>query len=284
MELKTLNVNTIPMKWFEQGQGYPVVLVHGIPTSPTLWRYVVPLIPNARSIVWEMVGYGSSRVQGRGRDISVAKQAQYLADFLDEIGITRAIFAGHDLGGGVIQILAIRRPELFAGLMLTNSISYDSWPIPSVKSLRSFSSILKRLPSVFLKPILKTMFIRGHRSLLEGEEAMSVHWPLYASRFGMDAFIRQIRSLEVQDTLTISNRLTELNVPARIVWGEADPFQKIEYGERLASDLNAKLHRIPEGKHFTPEDHPEEIAKALQELLSEVCSSQNNPSKEGEFQ
>lgn len=45
-------------------------------------------------------------------------------------------------------------------------------------------------------------------------------------------------------------------LPARVVWGAADQFQKLHYGERLARDLDAPLRRIDGGKHFTPEDHP----------------------------
>jgi len=128
------------------------------------------------------------------------------------------------------------------------------------------------------------MFIRGHETSAQAEEAMRTHYPLYASRFGPDAFVRQIRSLDVHDTLAVADRLPELNVPARIVWGEADPFQKLEYGEQLAFDLGATLHRIPAGKHFTPEDHPDAVAQALRELLAEVPLIQAlglNPSSEG---
>ena len=284
MQSHTLNVNNIRMTWFEQGEGFPVVLVHGIPTSPALWRHVVPKLPDARCIAWEMIGYGGSRVQGRGRDISVAKQADYLADFLDAMGISHAILGGHDLGGGVIQILVARRPDLCSGLMLTNSISYDSWPIAGVKGLRAIGGLLRRLPPAALQPVFKMMFIRGHETSAQAEEAMRTHYPLYASRFGPDAFVRQIRSLDVHDTLAVADRLPELNVPARIVWGEADPFQKLEYGEQLAFDLGATLHRIPAGKHFTPEDHPDAVAQALRELLAEVPLIQAlglNPSSEG---
>ncbi len=40
-----------------------------------------------------------------------------------------------DLGGGVVHIAAVRRRELVAGILLTNAIGYDSWPIPSVKMM-----------------------------------------------------------------------------------------------------------------------------------------------------
>lgn len=105
------------------------------------------------------------------------------------IDVDRPVLVGHDLGGGVAQITAVQRPERFAGLLLTNAISYD---------------------------------------------------------------------------------LPDLGISVRIVWGEADQFQKLEYGERLARDLRAPLRRIPGGKHFTPEDHPAVIAEEIEALLDSV--------------
>lgn len=52
------------------------------------------------------------------------------------------------------------------------------------------------------------------------------------------------------------------------LWGDADRFQKVHYGERLGAGLGTELTRIAGGKHFTPEDHPKEIAEAINELAS----------------
>ena len=49
--------------------------------------------------------------------------------------------------------------------------------------------------------------------------------------------------------------------------GSPDQFQKLEYRERLAADLGTTLTRIEGGKHFTPEDHPDVVAAAINELL-----------------
>ncbi len=97
---RTAFVQGVQMRWLEHGQGYPVVLVHGIPTSPELWRRVLPRLRGARALAWEMVGYGASIPEGKGRDISVARQADYLAAWLRQLGIDRAVLVGHDLGGG----------------------------------------------------------------------------------------------------------------------------------------------------------------------------------------
>ena len=101
------------IRWEERGEGRPAVFVHGIPTSPRLWRHVISRVQDARCLAWEMVGYGGSIREGWDRDISVGRQADYLAAWMREVGLgSGAVVVGHDLGGGVAQILAARHPEL----------------------------------------------------------------------------------------------------------------------------------------------------------------------------
>ena len=270
VDSRTAVVAGIAMRWEEEGQGLPLVLVHGIPTCPLLWRHVVPRITGARCLAWEMVGYGGSIPEGRSRDISVARQAHYLLAWLKTVGVERAVFAGHDLGGGVVQIAAVREPARCAGLFLTNAIGYDSWPIPSVKAMRALGAVVQHLPDVAFKRVFGTFIKRGHDNAARALESIDAHWPHYARHGGAAAFVRQIRALNVHDTLTVADRLRYLGVPARIVWGARDGFQKVRYGERFARDLNAPLVRIEQGKHFTPEDHPETVANEINRLLAHV--------------
>lgn len=162
MQSQSAIIDGIDMRWEEQGEGLPVVFIHGIPTSPALWRHVVPLVTQAHCLAFEMVGYGESIPAGRERDISVGRQADYVAAWLAQLNITQAVFAGHDLGGGVAQLVAVRYPELCGGLFLTNSIGYDSWPIPSVKAMRAMAPLVRRLPNVVAKQaILRMLMYRG---------------------------------------------------------------------------------------------------------------------------
>lgn len=269
MESRQIDIGGITMRWEEAGEGSAVVLVHGIPTSPRLWRSVVPLVPNARCIAWEMVGYGDSIAEGRGRDLSIAAQADYLLAFLDALGVDRAILAGHDLGGGVVQIAAVRRPSVAAGLFFTNSVCYDAWPVPSVKMMRACGAVLRHLPQRAMKLALSSLFLRGHRDRALASECLDLHWRPYAAEDGAAALIRQVRALDVRDTLAIVPALPTLRgIPARVVWGAADQFLKVHYGQRLAADLGAPFTSLDGGKHFTPEDHPADLAAGLQSLLA----------------
>ena len=255
------------MRWEEQGAGRPVVFVHGIPTGPRLWRHVIPRVRGARGLAWEMMGYGASIGEGRGRDISVARQAEYLAAWMREIGVGRAVLVGHDLGGGVAQILAAREPGLVEGLVLMNAIAYDSWPIPSIKAMRAAGALVERIPEPAFRLVVSTFLYRGHDDRACAEESIGEHWPHYAQAGGAAAFVRQIRSLDVRDTLAVADRLPGLGLPARLVWGAADQFQRVGYGYRLAHDLRAPLDRIEGGKHFVPEDHADRVSAVLNELL-----------------
>ena len=267
----SVKVNGISMRWEEQGEGPPVVLIHGLPTGPSLWHRVMPMVQGARTLAWEMVGYGDSIAEGRGRDISVARQAGYLEAWMDEIGLEKALLVGHDLGGGVAQIAALRHPDRGTGLVLTNAICYDSWPVPSVKSMRALGPVVEQLPDAAFKYVFANFLRRGHDKQARAEQAIQAHWAPYERAPGKAAaaFVRQIRALDVKDTLTIANQLPQLALPVRLVWGAADSFQKIGYGYRLAYDLDAPLDRIEHGKHFVPEDHPERVAAAINDLIGQ---------------
>jgi pimeloyl-ACP methyl ester carboxylesterase len=265
-------VDGLRMRWDERGEGLPVVLVHGIPTSPRLWRRVMPRVAGARLLAWEMVGYGDSIPDGTGRDLSVCAQAGYLLQWLDAMRIERAVLAGHDLGGGVVQIAALQAPERCAGLLLTNAIGYDSWPIPSVKMLRASGALVRHMPDAAVKAgVFRMLMARGHDDGDVADESLDLHFAPYAQHGAGEALIRQIDALDVHDTLDIADRLPTLaSIPARVIWGMADRFQKPEHGERFARDFGVAFERIEGGKHFTPEDHPDRIAQALESLVAEV--------------
>ncbi len=244
------------------------MLLHGIPTSPRLWRHVMPLV-EGRTLAWEMLGYGTSIPDADGHEIDLSSQADRLLSWLDEVEVAKPVLVGHDLGGGVAQIAATRARDRFSGLVLTNAVCYDSWPIPSVKLMRRLAGVLRLMPDIAMYPSFVQLFRRGHDDHRMARESIGVHWQSYAAHGAAQSLMRQVGSLDVRDTMAVAGQLPSLGLPARVVWGAADQFQKLAYGERLATDLGTTVVRIHGGKHFTPEDHPREISRAINDLLAE---------------
>ena len=224
-----------------------------------------------RVLAWELIGYGLSYGAGAGRDISVKAQAGYLRRWIKEIALARATLVGHDLGGGVVQIAAVQEPPLCAGLVLTNAIAYDSWPIPSVKLMRALGPAVARTPTPLFLRIVDLFVAQGHDDRDRARESAATHRPAYDHPGGAGAFVRQVRSLRTRDTLEVAPLLSQLRVPAGVIWGAADRFQKLAYGQRLARDLRADLDSVPNAKHFMPEDHPSEVAATIRRVVGRAA-------------
>ena len=267
MESRLSTNEGLTTRWIEHGSGRPVVLVHGVPASAQLWRHGMPLV-RGHSLAWEMAGYGSSIPEGAGLDLSVAAQADRLLSWLDIQDLDAPVLVGHDIGGGVAQIAAVRSPERFSGLVLTNAVCYDSWPVPSAKASARLAPVLRHLPDPLVRRSFAQTMRRGHDNQAMARESLAVHWQHYAANGAAGSLMDQLTSLDARDTLSIADRLPALDLPARVVWGVADPFQKLAFGERLAADLRTEVRRIPGGSHFTPEDHPDVVAEAINELLA----------------
>lgn len=277
MPLHSTTVDGITMRWEEDGvagtDGHvPVVFLHGIPTSPRVWRHVMPLV-GGRRLAWEMVGYGESIPDGSGRDLSLTRQAGYLMAWLRAVDAWPAVLVGHDLGGGVAQIVAVREFTACAGLVLVDSVSYDSWPILPVKALRAAGGLTRRLPaSIFRRAVLAPLMALGHDDRERARESLGAHWQPYRRHGGAGAFLRQARALHPADTLAVAPHLGQVNVPARVLWGSADPFLRLPQGQRLARDLDAPLITLAGARHFVPEDRPEAVAAAVAEVAAEARS------------
>jgi pimeloyl-ACP methyl ester carboxylesterase len=154
--------------------------------------------------------------------------------------------------------------------VLVNSIAYDSWPIPSVKAMRAAGAAVERLPAPLFRPVFAGFLRLGHDDAGVARESIAAHWAPYAAAGGARGFVRQIRSLRTEDTLAVAGRLPTLRVPARVVWGAADRFQKVRFGERLSKDLGAPLDRLEGARHFVPEDHPDAVAEAVKGVLADT--------------
>ncbi len=271
MQQRQATVGEVPMRWLDsEVEGTPVVFIHGIPTLPLLWRHVVAQLEGVRSLAWEMVGHGESWPSAEDRDISVRAQASYLLAWLENQGLEKVMVVGHDLGGGVAQIAAAKDRSRITGIVLTNSICYDSWPIPSEKMMRSIGPMVARTPPSMFRAVFSSFLRRGHDDHDVATESIHVHWRNYDHEQGPAAFVRQIRSLDVNDTLAVAPRLPELDLAARVVWGGADRFQKLSYGTRLARDLGAEIDVIKGARHFVPEDHPDRVADAVRSTIKQA--------------
>ncbi|HEY1996989.1 alpha/beta fold hydrolase [Paraburkholderia sp.] len=132
-----LEVDGQRLAYASSGDRASIVFIHGIPTSKYLWRNVATGLTDARLgwVAFDLLGYGASS-KPADVDLGIANQAQLIEQALGQLDWESGIVVGHDIGGGVAQLLAANRPRMVRKLVLVDTIAYDSFPEPGIARLK----------------------------------------------------------------------------------------------------------------------------------------------------
>ena len=256
----------LTMAYRDEGpvDAHPVIFVHGIPTWSFLWRRIAPAFEDEfRTIVPDMLGYGNSDRRD-SFDRSIRAQEDALHELIDELDLGVVSLVAHDIGGGVALRYAAHHPDRVETLVLSNAVCYDSWPVQFVNDM-GLPDTAEMAPEEF-EGQLDASFVRG----LYGDdpdpewvEGMKAPWLREDGR----------RALARAAVATNTNHTTEIDYGVidsrtRCVWGADDVMQPVEYGERLAEDLDGEMVPLEEAYHWVVEDRPAAYREALAEALA----------------
>lgn len=268
LDTQYLNVDGHRIAYLERGEGPPVILLHGIPTSSLLWRNIIPELASGRRVIApDMLNYGKSD-KPRDADVSIQAQTRVLLGFMDALGIRRADIVAHDIAGGVAQILAVNHPERVNHLVLADAVCFDSWPIPEFKPLQEPGAEEKISPQE-LEQMLRDFLPKGmHDESAATPELADMIVAPWQGEEGKRAFFRNLRRLNPEYTLAIADELQHLPHPTLILWGQHDAFQKPEYAEKLKRTIpHAEIEWV-DSAHWITEECPNEVAAILGRFLS----------------
>jgi epoxide hydrolase 4 len=284
-------VNGINLHWVEAGDGPLVVALHGFPEFWYSWRHQIPALVDAgyRVVAPDLRGYNESD-KPPGYDAYLGRPlANDVAGLIERCGAQHATVVGHDWGGAVAWMTAMRRPEVVERLVILNA------PHPAVmaRELRSPGQLLRssymgffQLPIV-PERLLSARDFAGLKWVLRG-------WSDHADAFTEDDLRRYVEAFARPGALTgalayyraMGRRLTgtlrqsgavpppgggrTVTAPTLIIWGRNDPV----LGPRLA---DPGLELLPERRvvfvedaaHFVQSDAPDKVNELLLEFLGE---------------
>ena len=265
LEKKTEQLSMGQVAYADEGSGPPVVLLHGFPTSSHLWRDLVPLLaPKFRVIAPDLVGYGDSEHPDDPERMTIRAQAPMVRELLRTLGVEEGIaIVGHDIGGGVAQLLALEGGV--NAMVLVDSICFDSWPIDAVRQLQDARE--EQVDADFVRAMIGITFDVGmsHPERLPAEDREEFLRPWLADPM---AVIRAARGIDGVGLVGTEGALADLDARVLIVWGEDDPFQPAELAERLGDILpGATTSLLPGCSHFVTEDARETVLPLIAEYL-----------------
>jgi 2-hydroxy-6-oxonona-2,4-dienedioate hydrolase len=124
---KFIDVNGVRTRYFEYGQGEPLVLLHGGSlgsfdrprNNGNVWAMNIPdLAKRFRVIVPDRIGAGLTDIPKDDNQLSREGDANHVYEFIKAMGLTQVHIAGHSAGGGIAMIVALRHPEVVKTLIV----------------------------------------------------------------------------------------------------------------------------------------------------------------------
>ncbi len=280
IEKKRLEVLGRPMAYVETGEGDPIVLLHGNPTSSFLWRGIIPhLTPLGRCIAPDLIGMGDSdKLEGSGPGrYRFVEHRRYLDALLNALGVAeRVTLIMHDWGSALGFDWANRHRDAVKGLAYMEAIvqplTWAQWPEASRRVFQGFRSesgesmILDK--NVFVERVLPGSIRRE----LSEEEMDEYRRPFSEPGEGRRPTLAWPREIPIEgepaDVTEIVGSyaawLRESSVPKLFVNAEPGAILVGEQRAFCRTWPNQTEVTVP-GIHFIQEDSPDEVGRAIAE-------------------
>ena len=283
-ELSRMAVLDTEVAYIDRGQGDPIVLLHGNPTSSYLWRNVIPHLEGlGRCLAPDLVGMGES---GKAKDGSYrfVDHSLYLDQWFDSLGLDQNVtLVVHNWGSALGFHWAHRHPSSVKALVYLEAIvrplTWEEWPDSATSIFQGMRSpdgevmVLER--NLFVERILPGSIIRDlsqeemdiyRRPYLEPGESRrpTLTWPREIPIDGHPADVVEIVS-------AYSRWLSTSNLPKLFINGDPGAILTGAQRDFCRAWSNQREVTVP-GRHFLQEDSPDAIGKAIAEWYSTLDS------------
>jgi pimeloyl-ACP methyl ester carboxylesterase len=284
---RQLEVAGVPVAYLDEGEGEPLVLLHGCPFHAYEWREAIPrLATRFRVIAPDLLGLGDTEVTLTD-DYRLPRDAEMVCGLLDALGIDQAHVVGHDHGGATCLLLMGSAPQRLRSVVLTNIEAYDGWP--SDEERIYLKLIVNPLTSPVVWALLHSRRVRrrlfaiaAHRregltdevleAFVEPHIATAARWQRLR-RF----FAWQLDPAHRRATIDAIAGMQKFTQPTLILWGRHD----VNFGEtiasRLLSDIPGAHHLrwMEESGHLPMLEEPDTYAHAIIEFATSAFTKED---------
>ncbi len=261
--------------YVDEGQGDPIVFVHGTPSWSFEFRHLIrELRASRRCIAFDHLGFGlSERPAAFG--YRPEDHARVFAEFVAELGLERFTLVVHDFGGPFALPFAEAHPERIEHLVVMNSFM---WPIDDPKQERQArfaGSLLGRLLYRYLNFSLRVLmpFAYGDKRRLTARVHTQYLAP-FTERGARErvlwALARSLLGSRPHYAALWNGRERLAPIPTLVLWGTRDRVLSGNALERWQSAVpHAKVIALDDAGHWPHEECPDLVLEALHGFLTQ---------------
>jgi pimeloyl-ACP methyl ester carboxylesterase len=266
---RDVTASGIRLRVVEDGDGLPIVMVHGLFMDHRTWDGVrAELRDRYRIITPDLPGFGQSEMPAPSRfPYDIEAFAEAIADLYAGLELGRAALVGHGLGGAVVLTLAARHPELVSHLVLVSPLVPPERP--------SLESRIARLPFignlVFRQLVGRGLFRAYFRERMlsssagAASERIDAFYEAFNSPAARGSALATLRSCA--DHRTALAQTSRIQTPTLVIWGHADALSPARFGQRLAREIRGAGFELLDAGHAPQEERPREVARLVARFL-----------------
>ena len=275
---KRMRANGVEINTLINGDGPPLLLLHGYPQSHLIWHRLVPeLVEHYTVVATDLRGYGSSEKPAGLADhsnYSKREMARDQVDVMRQLGFDSFYLCGHDRGGRVSHRLAVDHPNAVRRMMLLDiSPTLSMYEQTSMEFARAYwwwffliqptpfpEAMIAAAPETFLQKKIGW----GHAGLSaftpETYAAYLRHVSDPATMHAMCEDYRAAASIDLEHDRADRAAGRKIACPVNVIWGEHGVvnrcFTPVADWQCVASDVRGKTLLCG---HYVPEEVPEAL-------------------------
>jgi len=162
-----LEYKGIPVFYTYEGQGTPIVLLHGFLENSSMWASVIPrLSKNNRVICIDLLGHGKTGCLGYIH--SMEQMTEAVEAIIKKLEIKKTFMVGHSMGGYVALAFAEKNPNMLEGLCLMNSTAQADSPEKKLNRDRAILAV-KENHKRFINMSISNLFRPKNRTIFSEE-------------------------------------------------------------------------------------------------------------------
>jgi len=272
-----VEIEGLRMAYVEQGEGDPILMLHGEPTWGYLYRWMIPpLVEVGRVVVPDMIGFGRSDKPVADNAYSYRAYVRWMRKFITELNLERITLVCQDWGGLIGLRVVSQMSERFARIVAMNTGIPDGGPSGEQMGAQAaergnafmqWRRFSQQQTALNVGAMLKQT-VRGRR--LSDAEAEAYNAPFPSPDYQTAALLwPRLVPIRPDHPGAYDNRvaietLTTLDIPVLLPWAGGDLVTAAgEQGLRRVFQNCAPSLMIPDAGHFIQEDAGEEIAKHI---------------------